>query len=447
MLNSTKIDLRRSEVAQELNDLSAKDELTAEDRSKMDALTAEVGDLETRFRAALTAEEALAKSVKDAPVATGLPEADKELAELRSKASFGRAVKDALNERALSGAEAELRSHILPGSPADTIPFEMFPPSDPAAEDRASASDLSDSDVTNINLAGRMFQTPVLDFLDIRPSQVPVGRAGYTFLTAGASPGVVGEGVAIPENAPSDRSLATLIPSRVAAKYDIDEELIYQVENVEELLSSDLRAAIADGLEALIVGNTFSGGFTGLQQSSQGIGGKIAASDTYLSDANSYQEVVAEPYRWLTGFRANTPADIKILCSITGLQFAASLSQTNGDALAAQVIQRDSGGIMATPRLVDATSGARSTANLTDFIVYRTGQPSLSWYAYPMWDGLRVTRDDVTLRNTGRVRVVASVMAAFQLVPNNVSASNQINPGVSQENNRAGLAWGSWRKS
>ena len=53
MTNLNRLQLRQSEVREKLNNLVAKDVLTDDERSELEALTVEMKDLEPKLRAAI----------------------------------------------------------------------------------------------------------------------------------------------------------------------------------------------------------------------------------------------------------------------------------------------------------------------------------------------------------------------------------------------------------
>ena len=117
MKTSIKLALRASEIRQKVN------ELPVDDAEKRSALLAELSTVETEFRAALTAEAA-----EDTPTHSGegLSAEERERRQLENRAELRQALHCVMNERALTGPEAELQQAV--GLSGHTIPWELLAP-------------------------------------------------------------------------------------------------------------------------------------------------------------------------------------------------------------------------------------------------------------------------------------------------------------------------------
>ena len=107
MLRSQELTLRISEIRQRLNELAGKDSLSTEERAEVDTLSAELSGKETQYRAAVQAEEAESREHRAA--------GDGESAELRSltgRVRCGEYLQAAVEQRAVSGAEAEMNAAV-----------------------------------------------------------------------------------------------------------------------------------------------------------------------------------------------------------------------------------------------------------------------------------------------------------------------------------------------
>ena len=67
MTGSQKIDLERSKVAERMTALTGQETLTDAEVKELSDLTGKVPELETRYRAAVTAEEAAKRATADIP--------------------------------------------------------------------------------------------------------------------------------------------------------------------------------------------------------------------------------------------------------------------------------------------------------------------------------------------------------------------------------------------
>ena len=194
MIQSQKLELRRSEVRQRLSELSAIDELTDETRGETDALTTEWTDLETRFRASIISEGEDEATRAETFEATG-----GEYREIRSRASLG----------AYLGA-ASVGTGVTPGSPEDElnaalevrssgggvpIPWAMLEAGRGPVEARAF-TETSASDGSNIqrSVLQRLFGEGLFDSLGVRLDSVPVGRSEWPLISGGVVPAMAKEG-------------------------------------------------------------------------------------------------------------------------------------------------------------------------------------------------------------------------------------------------------------
>ena len=121
MTTLQKITLRLSEVRSRLNEISGLEgeALTGEVTAESDTLQTEYKDLETRHRAAITAEPDQAEVLVEGDAET------RELAQLTAKANVGDILSSATFEkRQTSGESAELQKHYGLGS--HQVPLEML---------------------------------------------------------------------------------------------------------------------------------------------------------------------------------------------------------------------------------------------------------------------------------------------------------------------------------
>ena len=122
MKTSQTLSIRLSEIRQTINELNAKETLGETEQAKLDELTIEFSEKETKYRAALTVEgeeEARAQGLFDGETSEG-----REYRELRSKVGLNRYIEAATEKRAVDGAEAELNAALKIG--AHKFPLEIL---------------------------------------------------------------------------------------------------------------------------------------------------------------------------------------------------------------------------------------------------------------------------------------------------------------------------------
>ena len=107
MKTSQTLDIRKSEIKQKLNELSAKGTLEDGEAAEIETLRSALSEKETQYRAALTvegAEEARAQGLFEADAET------RELAQLTSGRTWATSCRRHSRERQTSGESAELKS-------------------------------------------------------------------------------------------------------------------------------------------------------------------------------------------------------------------------------------------------------------------------------------------------------------------------------------------------
>ena len=231
MLTSQKLQIRGSEVRQRLNAIAGMDELTDEIRAEADALGVELGDVETRYRAAMRAEG-------DAVEAAGQPVEDAAAREMRvimAEADLGRFMKAAQGGAALTGREAELSEHYkLQGG---DFPIEMLRQADVATftgdEPSASRAPLP-----------ILFPSSVSQFAGVAIDVVGVGEHAHPILKTGATPEVLARKGTNTESTATFES-TTLTPKRIEASvsYTVEDMAVFGY------LDSALRQNLAASLQ------------------------------------------------------------------------------------------------------------------------------------------------------------------------------------------------------
>ena len=118
MKKSVKLALRASEIRQKVN------ELPVDDAEKRSALLGELSTVETEYRSALTAEAAEDTTAPSG--GEGLSAEERERRQLENRAELRQALHAVMNERALTGPEAELQQAV--GLSGHAIPWELLAP-------------------------------------------------------------------------------------------------------------------------------------------------------------------------------------------------------------------------------------------------------------------------------------------------------------------------------
>ena len=284
MTGSQRIDLERSKLAERMVELSAKPEaLTDDERTELEAAPDKVADLEVRYRAAVEGEAIAARATADVPA----EDKDKDLVEVRSKASFGQAVKNIVAGKPIDGAEAELRSAVTPGCPDDRLPLELLVPAELRGKDfpegkRTEERAVNPRDLVeavNQTLIGRLFRGPITSFFGLTSTMVPAGTQEYHLLQTGnvAEMEAAGSAPAIPASTAREASLKA---TATRAVMEFPQELTLSHPGAEAWLMNDLRQAVTHLMEQqILAGNGTAPNVSGITDD---LDPSFGTTDSYL---------------------------------------------------------------------------------------------------------------------------------------------------------------------
>lgn len=256
MLDSVKITRRQSEIRQALAGLVGKENPTEDETRSMESLDAEYRTNETRFRAALVAEDTERREA-GADLET---RSDREYADLMGRFEL-RQVALSLDEgQALSGATAEIVTEMRNAGGYRGIPVPLA-----ALETRAGETIAADqiNPKTIRPVIDRLFPGSVAERLGIQRINITQGELAFPVATSGAVFGwqttELGNVAAASEYKTEERSLnpdhtggAQMIISRKALKQ--------AGEGLEGAIRRDLNAAIGAELDRVVVSGSGAAG-------------------------------------------------------------------------------------------------------------------------------------------------------------------------------------------
>ena len=400
--------MRASEIRQRLNEIAALDTeaVTEEIRNETDKLTAELRTVETQFRAAVAAEETELRAVETDP-----GEPAPEVAEIRSlqdSASFTRYLRAATDGDRLDGAERELSELRGLSDTPNRVPWDVLlpPPGRSAAELRADAVTPGPSSGNPTNQAGilqRVFARAAVARLGVYMPSVGVGVASYPLINAGQTAAFVDKGAEKDATAGAIGS-NLLEPKRLQARVQFQLEDELTTAGLDAALAEDLRLAVNDRLDAQLVG-------LGTAQVS---GVLAAAADGGIGDYADPSDVVTfaaaaeQAARGVDGMHAGGEDE----CSwIVGTASYAKLAGLIQDATSAtqrlRMLLRD---FMASANIPAAASNVQSG------ILSKLGAVD-GWNAVcPIWEGLKLIRDEITNADSGKVQITAVAFHNFRVI-------------------------------
>ena len=286
MTNSQKLALRLSEIRQALNELSAVEAPTDEQRSEMAKLTAEYPVVEERSRAALTAEAADADArAAGAEGADGRETGEGvELRKLQGRAKLGNYLSAAAGGAPLTGAEDELLDALeVRGGPgvqpgAVQVPWSVLLADEPAPETRA-ATTTGDygGPIQQRPILQRLFGPGLFDMLGVRLDTVPMGRSEWPLISAGVAPAQTAEDGNAPAAVAWTVGPQTLRPKRLTGRYEFTAEAAVSVIDLEGALRRDLADAVMSQASAQLLNGNYDS--TARPQQVTGFYARLAGAD------------------------------------------------------------------------------------------------------------------------------------------------------------------------
>lgn len=402
MLESVKINHRQSEIRQSLAELVGKEKPSEDETRSMSELDAEYRNNETRYRAALIAEDDERR------------EAGEEL-ETRSErewsemmASFEvRQIVDALNPKGsgkdLEGATAEivqeLRSHG--GYRGMPVPWE-------ALEKRAGetvASGTPDPIVTK-PIIDRLFAQSAAARMGGQMISIPMGEVEYPVTSSSVSAGwaatetgdVTGPAAYTTVDRPLKPDHTLGIQMKITRK-----TLLQSGSGLEQAVRRDMNGAVAEAMDkAVFQGSGSSGEPTGIFTGASG----WSITETALNATPTWASFRAAVVRFMTANAASSPADIKMLIrpevygDLDDAIFDAGSGMTEWDRLTKNIPAQN---IVMSSNAVAAPTGTpeESKALLT------TSINGVSPFFVGTWGAIDMIRDPYSDAQSGGLRLTA----------------------------------------
>ena len=253
MLESQKLELRRSTVRERLNEIGQLqgDAYTDAIKTEERALQAEYQTLEQRQRSALIAEGKEAETRAADVAENGLKPEERERIELRSKARLSNYFQAFSRGRVVDGAEAELAAAagITPGA----IPIELFDvpmPGQRQMEQRAVTPAPSTVGVNLDPIRPAVFANSIASRLGIDMPRVMSGTYASATITTSqtAAAKTKGDDQAATAGA---LTVQTATPKRVSARLELTLEDIAAIgqNNFESILRQNLGFVLSDQLD------------------------------------------------------------------------------------------------------------------------------------------------------------------------------------------------------
>ena len=404
MKTSVKLALRASEIRQKIN------ELPVEDAEKRSAMLAELSTVETEYRAALTTE---AEEDNAAPSGEGLSAEERARRQLENRAELRQALHCVMNERALSGAEAELQQAV--GLSGHAIPWELLAPrhveaGTGTAEHRADAVSAAPTDthLMQHSIIGRVFARSATMALGVAMPAVPIGEQNFPVISAGSDASVLAKDASVGDAGAATLTAHTISPTRLQVEYIFRREDQATLMGIEEALRRDLSGTLSEQLDKQVLVGGATPNFGGFL-STPAQGGLAARSDTpAIVDFSLAAAELA------IGIDGKYAGGLDEVCSVVGTTTARKLAtvfQTNDSESAWSYSSRISKKTMASANVPAVASTYQAG------VVARVGGEGMNAVA-PVWSGVAMVRDEVseTLRKQGQISITAIMMAGFDIL-------------------------------
>ncbi|WP_375229900.1 phage major capsid protein [Roseobacter sp. S98] len=396
MLDSVKITRRQSEIRQQLAELAAKPEPSEDETRSMDDLDKEYRTNETRYRAALIAEDDERREA-GAELET---RSDKEWAEMAGKFEV-RQVALALDEgRKLDGATAEMVEELRNAGGFQGIPVPLE-----ALETRAGetlAGGVPDP-VRTMPTIERLFANSSATQMGCRMINVGVGEIEYPVATGGAQPGWAGSETG---EVPGPQAYTTvdrpMTPDHtLGVQMKITRKALKQAgQGLEQAVRRDMSAAIQQETDrAIFLGSGSSGEPLGIFPGASTYG----ITETAIDAAANYAIFREAAVRFMTANAASGPGAVNLLLrpeiyDEMDDSLISGTSISEWDRLVAKI-----GNVQLTTNGIAAPSGSpvASSALLT------TNTNGVAPVFCGMWGAVDVIRDPYSDAKSGQLRLTA----------------------------------------
>lgn len=400
MLESRKIELRRSEIRQQLAELSAKPEPTEEEVRSMESLDGEYRTAEVRFRAAVVSED---EERKEAGTELETREG-KEWAKLELEYEVRQAIVNVQDGTPMQGVNAEIdqefRSKFNPEGPMIPVAALLNPLEVRAGETTSSTVPDPIRTRSPIDL---LYAPTAANAMGVQFIQIDHGLVEYPVASqacqVGWADGETGSVGAPREIQMNDSKLSP--DHNLGAQVTFTRKSLAQSgQALEQFARRDLRAAITAEVDrAIFIGSGTSGELTGLITGASGFGFNETAVDAAATFANLRDEASA----FLASYAAGDHSNVRLLVRneiIDSLedQLYSSTAVSHLDRLRAKL-----GLVKGTSSALAAPSGSPNESSGIMTVSSHGVPPAF----FGQWGGITLLRDPYSGAASGSLTVTA----------------------------------------
>lgn len=411
MQDSQKHQIRASEIRTRLAEIAAlpDDGMTDEIRSEADRLGTEYRDTETRLRAAIVAEDAERQEAE----LRGGGDDDAEtraLRDLQGRATLSRYLQGFADGEQLTGAERELAEHRGLTTAGNVLPWDaLLAPPSPPAELRADAvtpAPASGNPVNQSEIIQRVFARTAVRRLGVMMPMVGVGQASYPVIGTGQAAAFAAADGAV-EAAAGVITPNALGPVRLQARvqFRIEDSMITM--GLESGLREDLARAMGDRLDAQLIGAGDANVRGFLSTAAQGGLADYADPTAVVTFATA----AAQAARGVDGKYAGGEDECAWIIGTATYAKLAALIQDNDSTSATDRLRRILRDFMASANIPAAAS------DIQQGILAKLGAMDSALNAVcPIWEGMKLIRDEVTNAANGQIQVTAVALHNFKVL-------------------------------
>ena len=357
MLSSQKLELRSSEIREQLNTLGGAEDLSDEQRTEIDALTIEYRDVEVRKRAALVAEDEAETRAAEADGLV-LDSETRERLELRSKVRVLDYLQAALKGRAVGGAAAEYSEAEAAGGDIPLALFETDPRESREMESRVVTGapgfnpGAGTGGINMSPIAPKVFAPSIAAYMGIDMPMVPSGMFGQARINAALSAAAIAKGGVSAATA-ATFTVSNTTPHRVSARLEFLAEDVASagVSNFESALRQNLTMALSAELDEQFINGS-------------GAGANISGLFKTLPDATvdgtllTFARGLLKLSSLVDGLWATESSEVRQVVGVDTFRLASRLvtSAATGEVTLAEYLKRVSGGFRTNSRMPVAAS-------------------------------------------------------------------------------------------
>ena len=379
--------VRASEIRTRLAELGGLDKLADEQRSELDTLRGEYGDVERKIQACTIAE--------GAPVVETRAE-DREAADLERRASAGEIFDAVLNHTATAGATAELQAEYkMAGNMVPLALLRRYAHDE--LETRAVTPAPGNVGQNQSAIVPYVFPDSVAEFLGVDVPTVGVGEAVFPVLTKAPDVETPAENASTTETTGAFTA-DVLSPGRLQASFFYSREDRARFAGMDSALRQALSEGLGDALDKQIVAGT-NGLLTGTNLANN----NVTAATTYALYLASLG------YGRVDGRYASDVSDVR---SVVGAPSYADMGATyraaTSDMNALERLQAITAGVRVSAHVPAVAANNRQNT------IVRLGMRRDM--VAPIWDGVTLIPDEISKAASGQIVITAVMLHAVKVI-------------------------------